>query len=326
MARYCFYCGRELGESEKCHCRERSFASSTSYTSAASQQSDTSTEQTAPPPNHSQTTQQAKSDNQTSTNTSKQKERVHRPSWNERRAKNRAKKEAKQQAKGRESQNQRRNAHGASPYRQRTSDQRRATHVNIVSSIIRFFAAPALHMTQSLSTVWTLSHTIWLAVTVMLSGILYFNVNRFLSVLQTQDPALTISARFVIFSWLTGIVVVFAVIVIFTLTIWLIARFLYRQHALPFRHTLAVGKVSWQYMTLFFALSLPSIFSHNPLYGIVLALMGLVFSVLIHARQVTALTHLDDNRKWQFMYLSIIMFTGVFSTIVTLSRFIPMIR
>jgi tetratricopeptide (TPR) repeat protein len=146
------------------------------------------------------------------------------------------------------------------------------------------------------------------------------------SVVQTPNASLKPSLQYVALSWLTGIVVVTIVILLFTLIMWIIARYFFRQRTLPFQHTLAVGKVAWQYLVLFFALSLPSIFSGNSLFGIVLALMGIVFSAMIHARQVASLTHLDDNRKWQFIYLSIIMFAGVFSTIATLSRFISILR
>ncbi len=325
MARYCFYCGRELGENEKCHCRERSFASSASYTSAASQESDTSTEYAAPPDN-AQSSQKAQGDSRTTAHTSGQGERTRRPSWSEQRADNRAQKEAKRRAKAHKSQQQSRTEDGAPSYRQDTTQQRRAARANIASGFIRFFAAPALHMAQSLSTKWTLSHTVWLAVAATLSGMHYFSLNRFLSAVQAQNPALKFRFSYAALSWLTGIVVAAVVILLFSLTMWLIARFLYRQYALPFMHTLAVGKVAWQYLTLFFVLSLPTVFSGTSLFGVVLALMGLVFSAMIHARQVASLTHLDDNRKWQFIYLSIVMFAGVFSTIASLSRFIPLIR
>lgn len=322
MARYCFYCGRELGENEKCHCRERSFASNASYTDSTSQQSSESNEHAAPSPDRSQTSQKT----QSASHASGQGESARRPSWSERRAESRAQKEARRQAKARQSQWQSRSGYGAPPNRQNTEQQRRAARINIFTGFIRFFATPALHMTQCLSTAWTLSHTVWLAVAVVLSGAHYFSLNRFLSVVQAQNPLLKFSFSYVALSWLTGIVVAAVVILLFSLTMWLIARFLYKQYALPFMHTLAVGKVAWQYLTLFFVLSLPTVFSGVSLFGVVLALMGLVFSAMIHARQVASLTHLDDNRKWQFIYLSIVMFAGVSSTITSLSRFIPLIR
>ncbi len=322
MARYCFYCGRELGENEKCHCRERSFASSSSYNTAASQQADTSAARTAPPPDRPETSQQTQSDGSTTANISGKEESARRSTWSERRAENRAQREAKKQAKAQRTRQQNR----YEPYRQSTARQRRATRAGIISGFIQFFATPAYHMTQALSTKWTLSHTVWLSVAVVLSGLHYFNLNHFLLALQMQHAALRPTFRYLALSWLTGIVVVAIVIFVFTLTMWLIARFFYRQRALPFLHALAVGKISWQYLALFFALSLPSIFSGNSLFGVILALMGVVFSSMIHARQMASLIHLDENRKWQFIYLSIIMFAGVFSTIATLSRMIPILR
>jgi len=326
MARYCFYCGRELEENEKCRCRERSFASSKSFTSTASQQTASPGGNTAPPPDRSQTSQQTQSESRTTANTSGRGERTARPSWSERRADNRARKEAKRQAKARQAQQQSQYSYSTPPYQQNTAQRRRATRNNVLSGFVRFFATPALHMTQSLSTAWTLSHAVWLSIAVLLSGMHYLSLNRFLSVVQTPNASLKPSLQYVALSWLTGIVVVAVVILLFTLIMWIIARYFFRQRTLPFQHTLAVGKVAWQYLVLFFALSLPSIFSGNSLFGIVLALMGIVFSAMIHARQVASLTHLDDNRKWQFIYLSIIMFAGVFSTIATLSRFISILR
>ncbi|NMB28693.1 MAG: hypothetical protein GX991_01365 [Clostridiaceae bacterium] len=328
MARYCFYCGRELEENGKCRCRERSFASSKSYTSTAPQQAAKPAGATTPPPDSSYTSQQTQRDSRTTANTSGRGERTARPSWTERRADKRARKEAKRQAKARQTQQKNQYSYGGTPpYRQDTAQRKRAARQNILSGFVRFFATPALHMTQSLSTVWTLSHTVWLSVAILLSGMHYFNLNRFLSAVQAPSASLELSfLRYVALSWLTGIIVVAVVILLFTSIMWLIARFFYRQRALPFRHTLAVGKVAWQYLVLFFALSLPSVFSGNSLFGVVLALMGVVFSAMIHARQVTSLIHLDDNRKWQFIYLSIIMFAGVFSTIATLSRFITILR
>ena len=327
MARYCFYCGRELEENEKCSCRESSFASTMSYTLTSPQLAAKPAGATTPPPDSSYTSQQTQRDSRTTANTSGRSERTARPSWTERRADKRARKEAKRQARARQTQQKNQYTYGTPPYRQDTAQRKRAARQNILSGFVRFFATPALHMTQSLSTVWTLSHTVWLSVAILLSGMHYFNLNRFLSAVQAPSASLELSfLRYVALSWLTGIIVVAVVILLFTSIMWLIARFFYRQRALPFRHTLAVGKVAWQYLVLFFALSLPSVFSGNSLFGVVLALMGVVFSAMIHARQVTSLIHLDDNRKWQFIYLSIIMFAGVFSTIATLSRFITILR
>lgn len=324
MARYCFYCGRELEENEKCHCRERSFASSASYTSTAPKRADKPSGDTASPPDRSQTSQQTQNDGRTTENAAGRSGQPRRSSWSERRAAHRSEKEAKRQASAHQTQWQ--NRYGAPPNQQNTAQRKQAARANVISGFIRFFAAPALHMAQSLSTAWTLSHTVWLSVAVALSGMHYFNLNRFLLAVQAQNAAQKFDLQFMALSWLTGAVIVAVVVFLFTLIMWIIARFLYRQRALPFLHTLAVGKVAWQYLVLFFALSLPSAFSGNTLFGLMLALMGVVFSAMMHARQVATLIHLDDNRKWQFIYLSIIMFAGVFSTMATLSRFVPILR
>ncbi len=331
MARYCFYCGQKLEQSEKCHCRERSFASSASYSSSPPA-SDTTTgnRDTSAPGGYAPPEHQAQGQGREHVNDASQaRDHARKESWADRRAKKRAEREAKRSASSHRSKTQSTSSQYYSqqpPYGQRTTQQRQANRVAMLTGFIRFFATPSDVMKQSLSTRWSVSHTSWLLAAVVLSGTQYVNLNRFLMASQSQGSVLTMDLKYLVFSWLTGVLVVVAVIAIFTLTMWLIARFIYRQRGLPFAHTLAVGKISWQYLTLFFALSLPSIFTNSSIFGVILALMGLVFSVMVHARQVASLTRLDDNRSWQFVYLSIIMFAGILSTVATLSRFIPLSR
>ena len=184
---------------------------------------------------------------------------------------------------------------------------------------MQFFAAPADTMNRQLSADWQRSHSLWLIAAVILSGIHYLFMNRALTALLTgENPKLT--AWDSLLSFLIGTGLVFLVLLLYTLALWLLARFLYRQGGLPFIHALAAGKMAWQYLTLFLLLALPSLFTGGALYGLALALMGLVFSVIVHTRQLARLTRLDENRTWQLAWLSIILFAGILSTVTTLVR------
>lgn len=325
MARYCFYCGRQLEQGEKCHCRERASASDTSYASSSSAWYDTATDRTAdsPSPGDARTRQREQPVGGGTPDATKQRSGTRRETWSARR--DRKRREKKEKAAHRAAYE--RNSHARGTYTHpsfgRETRRPRTDATALAAGFIRFFASPAEVMRQSLGTGWTVSHTCWLASSAVLSGIHYLSLNRLLSASPETASAVKADFSYFALSWLTGLLAVAAVILVFTLTMWLIARFLYRQRGLPFSHALAVGKVSWQYLTLLLALSLPSLLTGNALFGITLALMGIVFSVLIHARQVASLTRLDENRTWQFVYLSIIMFAGIFSTMAALSRFLP---
>ncbi|NLA95535.1 MAG: hypothetical protein GX838_01645 [Clostridiaceae bacterium] len=292
MARYCFYCGRELEDNEKCDCRTRSGVTGGSRnTSSANREwaADHSAADKEPG--------RTSSDPFSSGN------------WQHREENIPPKRKRKNQQDG------------ASSYYSRTPADR-ARHLQ---SFLRFFAAPADTMSGELSPHWTRSHSIWLAVTVALSGLHYMVLNRSLTALVTgQGVELSVGES--LLSWLTGSVFIGLILILFTLTLWLLARFLYRQGGLPFLHALAAGRTSWKYLTLFFLLALPSLFTGGAVYGFVLALMGLVFAVMVHAKQVAALTHLDENRTWQLSYLAIIIFSGILSSVTTLVRMLNVVK
>lgn len=194
-----------------------------------------------------------------------------------------------------------------------------------MQSFLNFFAAPADTMARELSPRWTSSHSIWLSVTVALSGLHYMILNRSLTALISgKKVELTVGES--LLSWLTGSAFIALILILFTLTLWLLARFLYRQGGLPFLHSLAAGRTAWKYLTLFFVLALPSLFTGSAVYGLVLVLMGLVFAVMVHAKQVASLTHLDENRTWQLSFLSIIIFAGILSSVTTLVRMLNVVK
>lgn len=180
-------------------------------------------------------------------------------------------------------------------------------------------------MKRELSTDWSMPHTFWFSLTIALAGIHYMMLNRNLTALLTGQTA-QLSIGTILLSWLTGCGLVALILFLYTLTLWLLARFLYRQGGLPLLHALAAGKIAWQYLTLFFLLALPSLFTGGAIYGLTLALMGLVFAVIVHARQVASMTYLDDNKTWQLVYLSIIFFAGIFSAVTSFARILNIVK
>ena len=287
MARYCFYCGRELGDHEKCDCRSRAYVAG-------------ERRQAHSPPPKSPGSDKSKQSRDHSTNPSQ--------NW-------------KHQAEAPPPQGRTQRVRRQRPVRQKASAQDRA---RTIQSFLQFFAAPAQAMAGDLSTRWTPSHSLWFSISLALSGFVYSLANRYLTGLSgavTGDRSLGMA----LLSWLTGSAFVALILLLFTLTLWLLARFLYRQGGLPFLHALTVAKSAWKYLSLFLALALPSLFTGGAAYGLILALMGLVFAVIIHARQLAALTYLDENRTWQLTYLSLVVFAGILSSVTVLARMLDLV-
>jgi len=139
MARYCFYCGRELEENEKCRCRERSFASSKSFTSTASQQTASPGGNTAPPPDRSQLRNRHKAkvgQQQTLPVAASVPLVLHGLNG----ALIIALERSKTTAKARQAQQQSQYSYSTPPYQQNTAQRRRATRNNVLSGFVRFFA------------------------------------------------------------------------------------------------------------------------------------------------------------------------------------------
>ena len=291
MARYCFYCGRELADNERCDCRIRSGVAGESGNAASADRQAAA--------DHSTRGAEAQKDSSASYGPG---------SWQHRQ-------DAEPPGKKQKNRKGSTASYGRTP----------ASQVQRLNSFLGFFAAPADTMTRELSPRWTSSHSIWLAVTLALSGLHYMVLNRRLTVLLSgAAPELTVGES--LLSWLAGSAFIALILIVFTLTLWLLARLLYRQGGLPFFHALAAGRSAWKYLTLFLLLALPSLFTGAAFYGLILALMGLVFSVMVHAKQVASLTHLDENRSWQLSYLAIIIFSGILSSVTSLVRMLNVVR
>ena len=298
MARYCFYCGRELDDYEKCRCRERSRVSGEGYDDTAA----------TPPPSRTDRasdsrrtqTKQATSDPNTSY------------AWKH-----------QEEPASSKTKTKKRTTSSRDKYKRSPAD--RAKQAQKFGSFLTFFAAPADSMQRDLSPDWSTSHSLWFSLTIALAGIHYMMLNRSLTAIITGQTA-KLSTGAMLLSWLTGTGLVALILLLYALTLWLLARFLFRQGRLPLLHALSAGKIAWKYLTLFLLLSLPSLFTGGAIYGLTLALMGLVFAVIVHARQVASLTYLNDNKTWQLAYLSIIFFAGIFSAVTSFARILNIMK
>jgi len=291
MAKYCFYCGRQLEDNEKCDCRTRPRVSD--------KNPDTSS------PNREQAPPSAAREG-----TGEDRSQTFRSgSWQHRQETEPLKRKSRSRTGGPSA------TYGSNP----------ADRIRRLQSFLSFFAAPPDTMARELTPYWTRSHSIWLTATIALSGFHYMILNRSLTALLSgEGPKLSLGEA--LLSWISGSVFMALILILFTLTLWLLARFLYRQGGLPFLHTLAAGRVSWKYLTLFLLLALPSLFTRASVYGLVLVLMGLVFAVMVHARQVASLTRLDENRSWQLSYLAIIIFAGILSSVTSMVQMLKLVR
>ncbi len=315
MARYCFYCGKELSPGEKCHCRERTYVTSARDGTASQHNSDASTDQeyAGHSAKNDASTSGAPETNTGATGSTGSASFHSTPSKHEQR---RAEREARRQEKARKKQEKRQKQKSESSYTYRQHSNYQSTPGQgrqAFARVLRFIVAPADTLEETLSPIWSTSHTVWFALAVALSGLLYVNLYRW-TIFMLVGKMPTLSAGRIILSWLTGSVFVLGILVLYTFTLWLIARFLFRQGNFPFLHALAAGRSSWKYLVIFLLFALPSTLSAGSLYGIILAIIGLVFSIILHARLVAKLTHLDENRTIQLILLSIIVFAGLCST------------
>ena len=315
MARYCFYCGKELSPGEKCHCRERTYVTSARDGAADQRDSEADTDQgyavhgaqnsassTSGTSGKASGATSSTADSSYSTSTKHEQRQAAR--------------EARRQKKARRKQEKQQQQSSGTGYTHRTYENYRSTPGQgrqVFARILNFIIAPADTLKTGLSPTWSPSHTVWFVLAVSLSGLLYVNLYRWTIFLVVGKMPVLTAGRFIL-SLLTGSAFVFGILILYTFTLWLIARFLFRQGRFPFSHALAAGRSAWKYLVIFLALALPSTLSAGNLYGIVLAVMGLVFSIILHARLVAELTHLDDNRTIQLILLSIIVFAGLCST------------
>jgi len=185
--------------------------------------------------------------------------------------------------------------------------------------------APAHALDKDLDPEWKGSHSIWLAVSSLMGGLHFLTYSRKLTVWLGQEAS-SHALWESLLAWLAGSVLIALVFLLYTLALWLLSRYLFRQRGLPFPHALAAGKSAWKYASFFFILALPSLYSGAWAYGITLAVMGLVFAVLVQARQTARLTYLDENRGLQLSFLSILVFASLFSAFTSLSRLLTIFR
>lgn len=335
MARYCFYCGRELEDSEKCYCRARTRAESASKTAASSsnvkQDTSTSDHRTgsegygqrtgASSASHAQrTTSSASDSNSTATSShtksKRQAAKAKRQAAKEKRKADRERmravraegKRRTQAEKDRRRQSYRGGATGfAGGNKARGVQDMRSFGREMLQLLLR----PADAIKSQADPIWSLSHTIFLITSVLLGGAHISFANRWLYSLlfnaQLNPPAMDGVGLY-----FSGVLMTGFFLVLYAAILWLLARFLFRQGGLPFSHTLAVGKTAWAYLTLFMLVALPTTMQGG-FFGLLLVLMGFAFSCLVYARSIAVITHLSDNQSLNLTLVSLLLFTSLFS-------------
>lgn len=334
MARYCFYCGRELEDSEKCYCRARTRAESAAKTAASSsnvkQDPSTSdprtgseggqrtgtnsatytqgTTSSASDSNSTATSSDAKSKRQTA-KAKRQAAKAKRKADRERMRAARAEGKRRTQAE----KNRRRQSYsgGAAGF----AGSNRTSGVQDLRAfgreLLQLFLRPADAIKSQAIPYWSLSHTIFLIASVLLGGAHISFANRWLYSLLFNDQ-LNPPALDGVGLYFSGVLMTGFFLLLYAAILWALARFLFRQGGLPFSHTLAVGKTAWAYLTLFMLVALPTTMQGG-FFGLLLVLMGFAFSCLVYARSIAVITHLSDNQALNLTVVSLFLFTSLFS-------------
>ena len=333
MARYCFYCGKELEDNEKCYCRARTRAESAARSASADQADGVYQEQAAAgsssgssnpgqstntynyagtSTNASSPATAAASDKKSRRQESKEKRQAERERLKAARAE--AKRRSKAEKERRRQSYQSGAAAGSDPYRQSTNTYGGQQLRSFGRDLLQLLTRPADAIKAQALPFWSLSHTILLIVTSFLGGAHFAFTSKWLnSVLfgqQLQTPTLQGTGLY-----FTGVLISAFFLLLYAGILWILSRFLFRQGGLPFTHTLAVGKTAWLYLTLFMLIALPTTIQ-NGFFGIFLVLMGFAFSSLVHARSVAVITHLTENQTMNLTLISILIFTSLFATVI----------
>ncbi|NLC25133.1 MAG: hypothetical protein GX777_00690 [Fastidiosipila sp.] len=342
MARYCFYCGRELKDNEKCYCRARTRAESAaksavsgtgqntdekgpgtagSTAAAAGTQDSTGTAGSSgrTSSNVSSETTTGSSDTKSSWQAVREKRKAAREKRKAERERLRAvKAEAKRRSKA--EKERRRQAYqpgsatGRNPYGQKSSSHRTQQARSFGRELLQLLTRPADAIKAQAVPFWSLSHTIFFISSALLGGAHITLTNRWIYSILFSDrlTAPNLQGAGLYFS---GVLASAVFLLLYAGVIWLLARFLFRQGGLPFTHSLAVGKTAWAYLTFFMLIALPTTIQGG-FFGLLLVLMGLAFSCLIHARSVAVITHLTENQTISLTLVSILIYTSIFSAVI----------
>ncbi|NLC89584.1 MAG: hypothetical protein GX681_05925 [Clostridiaceae bacterium] len=341
MARYCFYCGKELEDNEKCYCRARTRAESAARSASNDQGDSVYQEQTAAtsssasydPGQSSKTDTSAGAGTNSSSNTGgktndkkdkRQENKEKRKAERERlkAAKAEAKRRSKAEKERRRQSYQAGPAAGSNPYRQRTNTYGNQQLRSFGRDLLQLLTRPADAIKAQAVPFWSLSHTILLIAGSFLGGAHFAFTNKWLySVLfsqRLQAPNLQGAGLY-----FTGVLISALFLLLYAGILWILSRFLFRQGGLPFSHTLAVGKTAWIYLILFMLIALPTTIQGG-FFGIFLVLMGFAFSSLVHARSVAVITHLTENQTMNLTLVSILIFTSLFASVIALFQTIQL--
>ncbi|NLC40230.1 MAG: hypothetical protein GX763_04845 [Clostridiaceae bacterium] len=322
MARYCFYCGAELEDNEKCNCRARTRAESAARSASYGQGENTDQEQpdagrSSAGYNPSQRTYTYTSAGTSSGSASNPSDTAnnYKSKRQEKKDKRKAERERRKAVKAEADRRSK-----AEKERRRQAYQTGAAGGTYGTQQLRGFGRDLLQlMTRPADAVkaqaiprWSPAHSILLIAGAFLGGAHFAFANNWLySLIFSQRlTAPNLQGAGLYF---TGVLISAFFLLLYTGILWILARFLFRQGGLPFSHTLAVGKTAWVYMVLFMLIALPTTMQGG-FFGLLLVLMGFAFSCLIHARSVAVITHLTENQTMNLTLVSILIFTSLFAT------------
>lgn len=324
MARYCFYCGAELEDNEKCNCRARTRAESAARSASYGQpentyqeQPDTGSSSAGNNPSQNtytytsaETSSSSSSNPSQTTNNNKSKRQENKDKQKAERERLKAvRAEAKRRSKAEKERRRQSYQAGAAAGSYRTQQLR-----DFGRDLLQLLTRPADAIKAQAIPRWSLAHSILLIAGAFLGGAHFAFANKWLySVLFNQRlTAPNLQGAGLYF---TGVLISAFFLLLYTGILWILARFLFRQGGLPFSHTLAVGKTAWAYLVLFMLIALPTTMQGG-FFGLLLVLMGFAFSCLIHARSVAVITHLTENKTMNLTLVSIMIFTSLFATAI----------
>lgn len=342
MARYCFYCGKELEDNEKCYCQARTRAEAAARSAVYGQSQENTQDQTnrsnstessgakqsaatasgsysSTYSTFSSETQGKPSDTKSKRESAKKKRaaaKEKRRAERERLRQVRAEAKRRAQAeKERRRQSYQSNAAGShNPYQQKSNSYGAQQARGFGRELLQLLTRPADAIKAQAVPFWSTSHTIYLIASSLLGGAHISFANRWLYSVLFSDrlvpPNLEGAGLY-----FTGVLISAFFLFLYTGTLWLLARFIFRQGGLPFSHTLAVGKTAWAYLTLFMLIALPTTMQGG-FFGLLLVLMGFAFSCLVHARSVAVITHLSDNQAINLTLVSLLIFTSLFAAAI----------
>ncbi|NLK02630.1 MAG: hypothetical protein GX314_06150 [Clostridiaceae bacterium] len=318
MARYCFYCGKELSAEEKCRCREQAY---NNYTTADSEQSDSRSESRSSGPNQQSSYQSSQSQQNSSSDSSRQSGRYSSSSG--------------QSSTGGYSQQD--------PYsysRQNSSrrfgfgslfsrlHRRRAwptgtsaTSVpGAIFGIAGWITAPADKIrTEALNPKRNRIAPVPLALNLIFLmlwfAFFYYRIAHSLSLFHAGIASPEIS-RLLLYSLLISLFLCLMEVFL----IWLLLKLLAKL-PVTYLDVLRRSRSAYIYLLLFVLLALGSV-SAIPMTSLAVVISGFFFAIYVHIRTLVYTYKLSGNMQLRLMVFTMILFSALFALV---ERLIPVL-